>query len=293
MITQTYNLNMIPIGAIVCVHVSQYDDGRTITFNLLNGDQIFTPPSGSTATIDGTKPDKKGFSLSATLSGSTASFVTTRNECAVPGDTICEFRIKQGGRNLGTANFVMRVEPAGLADDVDISETELPEYIDGAKRSARRAEAWAVGTIDGVPVPSTDDAYNNHSKYYSQQSRASETVATNKATQAVNSASNAEAWAVGKRDGRDVPATDPTYHNNSQWYANLAQRTLPPGTTVSFWLDEGDLWCQQTIDGFPQTAQNLGTVKDLDDFVFDTVEEMNTAISNGTVPNGATCYVRE
>ena len=36
------------------------------------------------------------------------------------------------------------------------------------------------------------------------------------------SESNAEAWAVGKRGGVDVPSTDPTYHNNSKYYAQQA-----------------------------------------------------------------------
>lgn len=31
-----------------------------------------------------------------------------------------------------------------------------------------------------------------------------------------------EAWAVGKRDGEDVPETDPTYHNNSKYYSEQA-----------------------------------------------------------------------
>ena len=36
------------------------------------------------------------------------------------------------------------------------------------------------------------------------------------------SESNAEAWAVGRRGGVDVPSTDPTYHNNSKYYAQQA-----------------------------------------------------------------------
>ena len=34
--------------------------------------------------------------------------------------------------------------------------------------------------------------------------------------------SESEAWAVGKRDGVDVPSTDDTYHNNSKYYKELA-----------------------------------------------------------------------
>lgn len=34
----------------------------------------------------------------------------------------------------------------------------------------------------------------------------------------------AESWAVGQRDGTDVPATDPTYHNNAKYYSEQAQQ---------------------------------------------------------------------
>lgn len=36
-----------------------------------------------------------------------------------------------------------------------------------------RAEAWAVGQIDGQDVPATDETYNNNAKYYAQQAAAS------------------------------------------------------------------------------------------------------------------------
>ena len=39
----------------------------------------------------------------------------------------------------------------------------------------------------------------------------------------VEAGSNSEAWAVGQRGGTDVPSTDPTYHNNSKYYAGLTE----------------------------------------------------------------------
>lgn len=41
-------------------------------------------------------------------------------------------------------------------------------------------------------------------------------------TKAETASSNSEAWAVGQRSGSDVPSTDETYHNNSKYYAGLA-----------------------------------------------------------------------
>ena len=34
---------------------------------------------------------------------------------------------------------------------------------------------------------------------------------------------NAEAWAVGQKNGQDVPVTDPTYHNNAKYWSENAQ----------------------------------------------------------------------
>lgn len=41
------------------------------------------------------------------------------------------------------------------------------------------------------------------------------------ATSAESGSRDSEAWAVGKRDGVDVPSTDPAYHNNAKYYAML------------------------------------------------------------------------
>ena len=40
---------------------------------------------------------------------------------------------------------------------------------------------------------------------------------------AADYAADAEAWAVGQRDGEDVPDTDPAYHNNAKYYAGIAE----------------------------------------------------------------------
>lgn len=42
-----------------------------------------------------------------------------------------------------------------------------------AEGSSEDSEAWAVGTRDGVPVPSSDPAYENNSKYWAQHTSAS------------------------------------------------------------------------------------------------------------------------
>ncbi len=46
------------------------------------------------------------------------------------------------------------------------------------------------------------------------------TASSNSATDSLNSSRDSEAWATGKRNGTDVPSTDPQYQNNSKYYAD-------------------------------------------------------------------------
>lgn len=50
---------------------------------------------------------------------------------------------------------------------------------------------------------------------------------------AEDSAEDAEAWAVGQRNGVDVPPTDPAYHNNARYFKDQAQ-TIAGGEFVSY-----------------------------------------------------------
>ena len=144
-ITQEINLNLIPGAIPPRISVSQYDDAsRSLVFRLYNGAVSFTPGSGTTAQIRGTKPDNKGFEYAANLSGSTVTAAITEQMTAVAGDVRCEIVLKDSTKTIGTGNFVLEVERAALGEDTDISETVIPDIIDAAERNAERAEAAAA-----------------------------------------------------------------------------------------------------------------------------------------------------
>lgn len=75
---------------------------------------------------------------------------------------------------------------------------------------------------------------------------------------ATTAASNSEAYAVGTRDGSDVPSTDPTYHNNSKYYSELAQSAKEhidsaiDNVVPTVWIDftDGILYYEGTSLGF-------------------------------------------
>lgn len=126
MITQIYDVNLIPSNLIMLVRCSQYDAGlRTLVFNLYDGDSRFNA-YGMTARISGTKPDKTGFMYDMTVDGSQVSIVITEQMTAVAGPTVCEITVYDGnGGRVSTVNFILQVERSALAG-TEISETEIP-----------------------------------------------------------------------------------------------------------------------------------------------------------------------
>lgn len=64
---------------------------------------------------------------------------------------------------------------------------------------------------------------------------------------AEGSAEDAEAWAIGKRGGVDVPSTDPTYHNNAKFYDGEAN--------TAAWNANACVRLSQTAQGKAETAQ--------------------------------------
>ena len=53
-------------------------------------------------------------------------------------------------------------------DDIDDRVIQIGSAAMEAGALVKDAEAWAVGTRGGVPVPSTDETYHNNSKWYAQ-----------------------------------------------------------------------------------------------------------------------------
>ena len=118
--------------------------------------------------------------------------------------------------------------------DGSITESKLePNFlancrleVSKAEGFAQEAESWANGQKDGVDVPSTDPAYNNHAKKYAQDSAASATASAGSASAAAvsaGSASDAASRAALSATAADGSATNAaTSESNAQTYANNA-----------------------------------------------------------------------
>ena len=216
---QIINLQYAPTAVNPVVHVSQNDIGRPFKLKIYDGTTAYTMPSGTTARIDGIKPDRHGFSYSdcVSVSGNEVTVTTKQQMTIVAGEVDCEIRFAKGGTDIGTLNFKMLVEPSPINEDTDISETDLPEIIELGRQNMLNAEAWAKGTKDGVAVPSTAPQYHDNARYWNDQAQVM--------------ADDAEAWARGTRDGTAVGSGDETFHNNSKFYSEQSASSASEAST--------------------------------------------------------------
>ena len=220
MLTQEFDLKIIPDSGPVVVHVNQYDTGiGRFVIHLLDVDDTPYSPTNAVVMIQGTKPDKHGFAYTATISGSTVTADVTEQMTAVEGIVRTQIIVTDAQGVTGTFVFHMDVQRSALQDDTDISETELPAIIDLARKNAREAaESAAAAKVSEDNAKDSEDAAAESEA----NAATSETNAATSETNAATSEENAEAWAVGTRDGNPVSSTDETYHNNSKYYSDRA-----------------------------------------------------------------------
>lgn len=124
MITQNFNLNLIPDSAPVVVHVDQYDVGEgRFVIKLMNGDTPYTPV-GATAVIQGMKPDGHGFIYAATISGNTVTADLVEQMSIVAGNVRCQLVITDADDRTGTFVFIIAVQKSALPADSDMSTSD-------------------------------------------------------------------------------------------------------------------------------------------------------------------------
>lgn len=196
MTIQNINIDVIPGGPLPVVHASQFDvQTNAVTFTLYRGSEVFTMPGGTGVLVNGKKPDSTGFSYSAAYaSGSTIRINITKQMTAVYGDVICELRMASGQQDVGTCNFILRVEKSPL-DDAVISETVLPlieqaaeiaatisEYAETVAQEAAAATQSATQAATSAASAATDAA-NVAAQYNSLQAVKAEATAAAQAAQ--------------------------------------------------------------------------------------------------------------
>ena len=259
MITQVTKLNLIPGGVLPRINVTQYDYGsRALEFLIYNGDQRFTLASGMTARIQGTKPDRFGFDYAASVSTSNNKITAdlTQQMTVCHGDVLTELVILKSGERIGTINFILDVQKAGLSDETVVSDSELPDIIAQATEQMERAEAAATTATTKASEASTS-ATNAASSATS--AAASATSASGSATAAANSATSAEASAD---RAQSYSVNTPYIGANGNWWVwNTTQGAyVDTGVDASITVDIADI-TMLAPDATPYVT-NTGTSTD-------------------------------
>ena len=158
---------------------------KSITYDTDTGVFVFTWQNGTTQTVD---LNIEKIPVSFSMSPQGVITMTTEDGTTYTADvgsliktytftdsTVIDFTVTTdaSGNKTVTADIVdgsitgTKLQPNYLAD-CQTAETNAGNSATAAATSKGDAEAWAVGTRGGVPVPSTDPAYNNNSYYWSQ-----------------------------------------------------------------------------------------------------------------------------
>ena len=214
MTTQSFDLELIPRGVAPVIYASQYDKGQTWLISLKANNQPFNIPSGASVTIRGTKPDSTGFEYPCTYSGNIVTAEEQQQMTIKAGKVPCEIVISKSGAIIASLNFYLIVEAAALRDDTVISETDLP-LIEQAAEAVER-------------IPGMVDAAEQEIENATQAAKGEVEAAAGEAEEALQhyvdeaeaSSEDAEAYALGTRQGVPVGPTDPAYENNAQYYCN-------------------------------------------------------------------------
>ena len=149
---QTKDISLTPGGVRPIVRVSQYDTDRTSSLHL--DDTAY-----GTCEIHGTRPDGAKVTQAVTVSSvtRTISWTPSGDFTEVDGDVLAEAVFTSGSDRVGTANFILRVEPAGAKEDAPGPHDTLTVTAPGTYNV--RPYAQVIVDID-APAGNVDVAEN-------------------------------------------------------------------------------------------------------------------------------------
>ena len=157
MYTYYINLDLNTNTPFVLKGAKQGDrDSRTIIATILEDGQIYTIPENTSASYRIRRPDGAGNWGNATINeDGKIEFTLTSYDLAVSGRANGDVVLTNGTSIIGTCSFIIDIQPApSIGQNASNSEAfkYLLSIVDAALEMINSAEAWAVGTRNGVPV---------------------------------------------------------------------------------------------------------------------------------------------
>lgn len=214
---EEYNLNLESQLSKKYVKVSQYDTGRRLLITLLKNDcSMFKIPSEASASINGLKPDGKGFRYDCSIENNKVVVDMKEQMTVLAGYVKCEILLSKGGERIATANFMLSVEESPLSENTPISSTDIPllqkaieaseivlsvektvkGYSESASKSSQSAQKSAE-SASNASASSAESARNS-----SQSAQASAESANNASQSATNAQESAESASNSAREAK-------------------------------------------------------------------------------------------
>lgn len=166
--------------------------------------------------------------------GSSVEQIGTNNSVFIPnallatGTAVYAFIFLHDGANDGETVYKVTI-PVMVRPELP-ADTPTPTQ-QSAIDEAIAALNTAVGMAEGYADASAQSAQGSYE--YAEVSE--------------QKSQDAEAWAVGQRNGQDVDQDDETFHNNSKFYALVAQQGAEEGGFIQFYIDaDGHLIYEHT-----------------------------------------------
>lgn len=239
----------VPSGSVVMVRFGKPDNtgglydktesGEAITYS---GNVVTAPVATQMLSVSGkVQADieiyQSGATEQASVKLATFCFTVNVEKAAYPDAEI----ISSDYYNIVAAQIAAAIE-AGAKGDAAIAAAETAtaaaETATNAKTAAENAKAAAESAKSAAESAKTSaESAKTTAVNSANTATNAKTAAENAKTSAESSASSAEtsaqsaaqdaedaeAWAVGQRNGVNVPSTDPAYQNNAKYYKDLAQ----------------------------------------------------------------------
>lgn len=122
---ESFNLNIIPGKTRPVCHASQFDTGRVIRVNLFEDANIYTLSGSEEVSLSVRKPDGNVVTVEIENTGdSFVEIVTTEQMTACAGSNLCELKIEDDGKVIGTMNFILETEQDPLEGGIE-SESSI------------------------------------------------------------------------------------------------------------------------------------------------------------------------
>lgn len=137
---------------------------------------------------------------------------------------------KTAAESAKTAAVAAQKESEAAQTKAEAAQTAAGQSAAAAQTAREGAETAQSGAQAAQAAAESAKAAAQTAQTGAESARAGAETAKGAAE---DSAEDAEAWAVGQRNGTDVPSTDPAYHNNAKYYKDQAQ-TIAGGEFVSY-----------------------------------------------------------